>query len=100
MTPDEIDGIPVRRIDSHAFELNRYITSVAIGNHITIIGVCAFHSCRAMEKMTFGKSVNTIGDDAFHGCMSLVIGLLIGKKQRMRSVPKTIDRKKNTDGNN
>lgn len=94
MTPDEIDGIPVRRIDSHAFELNRYITSVAIGNHITIIGVCAFHSCRAMEKMTFGKSVNTIGDDAFHGCMSLVIGLLIGKKQRIRSVPKTIDKKR------
>ena len=69
--PDEIGGIPVRRIEPHAFERNRGITSVTIGSNVTRIENSAFDGCRLLEEVTFGKSVSYIGYSAFYGCSEL-----------------------------
>lgn len=43
--PDEIDGIPVKRIADYAFQGNKKITSVVVGKNIDYVGKCAFEGC-------------------------------------------------------
>ena len=62
---DEIDGIPVRKIEKDAFFNNRRITSVTIGSNVTEIGNGAFSCCRSLQRVTFGKSVSKIGYASF-----------------------------------
>ena len=42
------------------------MTSVVIGNDVTVIGANAFYKCDQMESVKFGNSVKEIGDHAFY----------------------------------
>ena len=75
--PDTIsvgdEDIPVTSIGECAFYDNDTITSVMIGNNVTIIGDSAFQYCSNLTTVTFGENsqLTTIGDDAFYNCPNL-----------------------------
>lgn len=50
---------------------NELVHNVTIGNGVTSIGACAFHSCPSMISITISDSVTKIGDAAFAFCKSL-----------------------------
>ena len=47
------------------------LTSVTIPDSVTEIGVQAFYKCSSLTSITIGDSVTTIGDSAFRYCSSL-----------------------------
>ena len=48
VVPDEIDGYPVNRIGSYAFQYDSNLTSVTLPNSLTTISVGAFAGCPAV----------------------------------------------------
>ena len=48
------------------------LTSITIGNSVTIIGSYAFYHCNGLTNVTIGSSVKSIGYRAFSGCYKLV----------------------------
>ena len=68
--PDTIDGLPVTDLGNFAFEQNQ-MTSVAIPNSVTSIGLGAFLDCANLTSVTIGTSVTNVGEIAFHGCHNL-----------------------------
>lgn len=60
----------VTSIGQHAFYKSE-VTSVTIGNSVTIIGFGAFKDCSALTSVTIGNSVTSIGDWAFYDCSGL-----------------------------
>ena len=47
------------------------IRSVVIGEGITTVGRCAFHSCRALVEVTLPSTLETIVEYAFYNCINL-----------------------------
>ena len=64
--PDSVTEIGVQ-----AFYYCSRLTSVTIGDSVTTIGNCAFGWCESLTSVTIGDSVTTIGDYAFSNCDSL-----------------------------
>ena len=60
-------------IEAQAFQNNKTITSVEIGNNVTEIGASAFNGCTKLSTVTFkeGSQLTTIGDFAFGNTASL-----------------------------
>jgi hypothetical protein len=69
--PAEIDGKPVVRIGSYAFENCAGITSVTIPDSIISIADDGFQRCGSLTSVTIGNGVTTIGKEAFEYCTSL-----------------------------
>lgn len=63
--PAEIDGIPVTRVEAHAFSGNRDITSLIIPDSVTSVGTSAFYDCRNLVDITFSENLDQIGELAF-----------------------------------
>ena len=61
----------VTAIESEAFENNRKLETVVIGNNVTKIGAKAFYGCNKLKTVTIGKKVSRIGSKAFYGCSKL-----------------------------
>ena len=61
--PDNIHGLPVISISSHAFYEN-HLTAVTIPNSVTSIGYAAFTG-NQLTSVAIGNSVTSIGDYAF-----------------------------------
>lgn len=61
----------ITAIEDFAFEGNRKITKVTIGDNVTDIGEEAFAGCKKLTSITIGKSVTTIGKKAFYNCKKL-----------------------------
>ncbi len=57
--------------NSPVFELRKSITSIVIGDGITMVGNRAFRGLNSVTKVTFGKDVTSTGYEAFYGCSSL-----------------------------
>ncbi|MDE6256664.1 MAG: leucine-rich repeat domain-containing protein, partial [Muribaculaceae bacterium] len=53
------------------FYLKTTLTSLTIGNSVTLIRECAFYNCSGLTSLTIGNSVTSIGSDAFSGCSGL-----------------------------
>lgn len=68
--PDEIEGLPVTRIDHFAFINRNLLKSVTIPDSVTSIGTAAFAST-GLTEITIPDSVTELGDIAFSECSQL-----------------------------
>ncbi len=64
-------GNNVTIIPGYVFSGCRGLTSVTIPNSVTSIGQYAFSGCRGLTSVTIPNSVTSIGQYAFSGCSSL-----------------------------
>jgi hypothetical protein len=69
--PDTINGLPVTRIGTGAFEGSKNLTNVTIPNSVTSINPSAFANCTSLASVTIPGSVADIWFHAFAGCTSL-----------------------------
>lgn len=69
--PDEIDGVPVTRIDRTVFYGRSDIKSIEIPDSITYIGNSAFYECSSLESILIPDSVTYIASYAFYGCSGI-----------------------------
>ena len=70
MIPEEIDGLPVTAIGTHAFD-ECYIESITIPDSVTSIYSSAFAHCESLINIIIPDGVTRIGDHAFYGCTAL-----------------------------
>jgi len=61
----------VSNIGANAFERCTNLTSVTIGNGLTLISYDAFFACSNLTRATIGSSVTNIESDAFGACSNL-----------------------------
>ena len=66
--PDNINGIPVTEIGSHAFQSMFDLVSVTVPDSVKTISSCAFEWCIHLENIEFGNSLEMIGMCAFYHC--------------------------------
>lgn len=69
--PAEINGMPVVKIQSMAFENYYYLESVVLPDSLKEIGVAAFSNCSLITEIDIPDSVSEIGVKAFMDCISL-----------------------------
>ena len=71
--PTRINGLPVTRIASNAFEGNTSIKKVVLADSIVEIGDSAFKDCTALEAIEIGKDseLTTFSAYAFNNCTAL-----------------------------
>lgn len=74
--PDQIDGYPVTKIQSHAFENYYYLESVTLPESLKEIAVAAFSGCVFLKEIVIPDSVEIIGIKAFANCVSLTTAKL------------------------
>ncbi len=65
------NGVPVKRIDSHAFSGCASLTEIVIPEGVTIIHDEAFYLCKNLKKVTLPSTLEWIQYWAFAGCDSL-----------------------------
>lgn len=63
--PNELDGYKVVEIAPAAFQYNRVIQTVTLGEDLEIIGEGAFYSCRSLKSVKIGPKVRSIGPGTF-----------------------------------
>lgn len=65
--PATFNGLPVKKIDSHAFGGCDFLTSITIPATLEIIGMDAFSNCTSLKKVVFANNsqLKTIEKDAF-----------------------------------
>jgi hypothetical protein len=68
--PEMIEGLPVTRIGTLAFDQRYGVTGVTIPQGVLSIDEIAFVHC-GLANITISESVTNIGDFAFAGCASL-----------------------------
>lgn len=71
--PEELDdlSLPVRVIDSDAFQGNEMLLSVNLPNGVKSIKEQAFRGCIMLKSITFPDGLEYIGDAAFCDCSNL-----------------------------
>ena len=65
------NGLPVLSCADKAFDNNKSITSVTLGNRMTSVGYKAFSYCTSLKRVTIPNSVQVISEYAFKGCSKL-----------------------------
>ena len=63
--PNELDGHTVVEIAPAAFQYNRVIQTVTLGDDLEVIGEGAFYSCRSLKSIKIGPKVRSIGPGTF-----------------------------------
>ncbi|MGN0606809.1 MAG: leucine-rich repeat protein [Oscillospiraceae bacterium] len=66
--PDEIDGLPVIKIERNAFRNNTILTEVKIPDSVKHICQYAFYGCTSLQKVNIPKNIKTIEMYAFSNC--------------------------------
>ena len=69
--PSEIDGYPVNRINTAAFQNNSIARRITIPNSVTTIGDWAFSYMDSLESVTLSSKLKVLGADAFAGSAKL-----------------------------
>ena len=69
--PDNIYGVPVRKIDDSVFAGDKKIKSVTFGKNMRYIGSNAFGNCPNLQSVTLNVSMSDIGEYAFKECTAL-----------------------------
>ncbi len=76
--PSVIEGLPVTKIGSRAFENNHFSGKLIIPNTVEMIDEYAFYNCSGLTgKLTIPNSVKIIGNSAFANCNGFIGDLLI-----------------------
>ena len=57
----------VTSVWANAFKNRTRLTSVTIGNNVSVIGVNAFYKCKNLKKVTIGTGLTQINANAFRG---------------------------------
>lgn len=65
-------GDSITIVGDYAFNGCSGLANVAVGNSVTNIGYQAFYDCNSLATLSLGISVVTIGSHAFWGCSSLI----------------------------
>lgn len=66
--PDEIEGLPVTKIEPNAFAEMDNLKKITIPGSIKVIGAYAFASCPNLDTLVLEEGVETIEDWAFISC--------------------------------
>ncbi|MDE6760069.1 MAG: leucine-rich repeat protein [Lachnospiraceae bacterium] len=61
----------ITSITKGAFRNNKRLKRVTIGDHVEVVGDCAFAGCTKLNKIVIGKNTISIGQKAFYGCKRL-----------------------------
>lgn len=69
--PAEIDGVPVIRIGTRAFQDCTTIKQLTIPYGVTVINTGAFRGCENLEELYYNCSLTSIGTNLFQECTSL-----------------------------
>ena len=69
--PAEIDGVPVTRIGTRAFQNCTTIKQLTIPDGVTAINTGAFRGCENLEELYYNCSLTSIGTNLFQDCTSL-----------------------------
>ena len=69
--PAEIDGVPVTRIGTRAFQNCTTIKQLTIPDGVTAINTGAFSGCENLEELYYNCSLTSIGTTPFKNCTSL-----------------------------
>lgn len=67
----DLDLTEIRGVGAYAFSSCKDITSVTIGDHVTIIDSGVFLGCQGMTSVTIPESVTSIESAAFKACRGL-----------------------------
>ena len=67
---DLYQGLPVTAISDWAFEQNRYVETVTLGNHVTTICNGAFYGCQNLRSISLNQ-VTYLSGNVFYNCSSL-----------------------------
>ena len=74
-------GNLVTIIGGSAFASCSALTSIIIPNSVTSIGDYAFQACSALTSVTIGNSVASIGGSAFNSCIALATVTIAANNQ-------------------
>ena len=85
--PSEIDGLPVNRINTAAFQNNSTARTVTIPNTVKTIGDWAFSYMDSLEEIDLPSELESLGADAFTGSMNLQSITLPGKLKNIGVEP-------------
>ena len=77
--PAEIDGVPVTRIGTRAFQNCTTIKQLTIPDGVTAINTGAFRGCENLEELYYNCSLTSIGTTPFLNCTALKT-IYIGEK--------------------
>ena len=69
--PSKINGVPVTKIDSYAFNGCTRLTSITLPDSLTQIGFMAFNNCTSLTSITLPDSLTQMGNCTFNNCTSL-----------------------------
>jgi len=69
--PEKYRGKPIVGIANYAFENCTDITSVALPDTVTYIGMNSFRGCTGLKSINTPANLKKIGECAFEGCTSL-----------------------------
>ena len=61
----------VKTVGELAFAYCTKLSSVVIGDNVTVIGNGVFYGCRSLAQLTIGKGITTIPSTAFYGVKAL-----------------------------
>lgn len=73
--PEEIEGLPVSKIESNAFIEAPKLKRVVIPGTVKVIGSYAFASCQLLKEVVLEEGVETIEDWAFISCAITKVSL-------------------------
>lgn len=76
----------VTAIASNAFQNNKKIVCVEIGDNVKAIGTAAFEGCTKLSRATLGRGVTEIGGNTFKNCKKL--GNITIKSVKLKKVGK------------
>ena len=69
--PSSVNGKPVTKIATHAFNKAKNITSVFIPDSVLEIDSSAFRLCRALQRIRMPENIKKLSLQTFAGCSSL-----------------------------
>ena len=69
--PEKTDGLPVRRIGSHAFAFRKDIREAVVPSSVEALGSFCFYACPELKRLSLCDSVRDYHDGVIRSCRNL-----------------------------